>query len=83
MRLISTSTDKELRCQVGFNNISRGVCWLSDIVLDEVEGVLVQDSEELMCCVLEQDTLSSASYWFNPERQGNCPDRTEKLLTGT
>ena len=26
----------------------------------EIEGLLVQDSPNVMCCVLEQDTLSSA-----------------------
>ena len=33
-------------------------------------GLLVQASPlvESLCCVLEQDTLSAAEYWFNPGR---------------
>ena len=39
----------------------RGGWWLSDRVLVlESEGSLVRDSTEVLCCVLEQDTLSSA-----------------------
>ena len=33
-------------------------------------------------CVLEQDTLSSAKYWFHPGKSVKRPDMTEKLLTG-
>ena len=39
--------------------------------------LLVQDSPESLCCVLEQDTLSAALNWFN---RGNIPVMTEKLL---
>ena len=36
-----------------------------------IKGLLVQDSSpaESLCCVLEQDTLFVALYWFNPGRQ--------------
>ena len=30
---------------------------------------LVQDSSEALCCDLEQDSNTSALYWFNPGRQ--------------
>ena len=30
----------------------------------------------------EQDTLSSAQYWFNPRSQQKPPSMTEKLLNG-
>ena len=29
------------------------------------EELLVKDSPETLCCVLEQETLFSAEYWFN------------------
>ena len=28
--------------------------------------ILAEISEFTVCCVLEQDTLSTAKYWFNP-----------------
>ena len=39
-----------------------------------IEGSLVQDSPEVLCCVIQQDTLSSAlsslvMAWFNPGTQ--------------
>ena len=34
-----------------------------------------------VCCVVEQDTLSSALYWFNPGNVLTRPDTTEKVLT--
>ena len=34
-----------------------------------IEGSRVQDLPEAMCCVHEQDTVSSAKYWFTPGRQ--------------
>ena len=36
-----------------------------------IEGLLVRDSSpvESQCCVLEQDNLYAAEYWFNPGRQ--------------
>ena len=37
----------------------------------------VRSSLEALCCVLEQDTLSSAQYWSRK----TCPDITEKLFT--
>ena len=52
MRLISTSTDKELRCQVGFDNISRGAWWLNGRVLEQIEGLLVQFSPETRHLIL-------------------------------
>ena len=33
-------------------------------VKHEIEDLLVRDSPEALCCVL--DTLSPALYWFNP-----------------
>ena len=39
----------------------------------------VRDSQESLSCVLEQEILSNALYWFNP---GNHPNMTEILLTG-
>ena len=36
-------------------------------------GLLVGDSLESLCCVLDQDTLSTALYWFNPGRQEIVP----------
>ena len=35
-----------------------------------IEGLLVRASllAESQCCVVEQDTLSAAKYWFNPGR---------------
>ena len=33
----------------------------------EIEESLVGDSLEVLHCVFEQDTLSSAWYWFNQE----------------
>ena len=44
--------------------------------------LLVRDSSlgETLYCVLEQDTLYTAYYWFNP---GNHRDMTEILLTVT
>ena len=41
----------------------------------EIEGSLVQASPEALCYVLDQDTLSSALYWFNP---GKTVDRDIK-----
>ena len=35
----------------------------------EIEVSLVRDSPVALNCVLEQDTLSSAYYCFNQERQ--------------
>ena len=32
----------------------------------EIEGLRARASPEALCCVFEQDTLSSAYYWFNP-----------------
>ena len=48
-------------------------------------GSLVQDSLEVLCCVLEQDTLSSAYFVLVQliRKTENCPDMTEKLLTET
>ena len=51
---------------------------LSGSVRLEIEGSLVQYSQEVLCCVLEQDTLL-----FQPRKIGNCPIMTENLLTGT
>ena len=39
-----------------------------------IEGLLVPECPESLCCVLEQDTLSMTR---------NRSDMTEKLLTGT
>ena len=36
----------------------------------KINGSLVQDSPVNMCCVLEQDTISSAWYWFTPDWAG-------------
>ena len=35
-----------------------------------IEGLLARASPPVksLCCVLEQDTLSAALYWFNPGR---------------
>ena len=32
----------------------------------EIEGLLVLNLMKALCCVLEQDTLSFAKYWFKP-----------------
>ena len=45
--------------------------------------MLIQDSPALPEALCEQDTLSSAQYWFNQGRQENVPNMTEKLFTGT
>ena len=37
----------------------------------EMEESLASDSSQALRCVLEQDTLSSALYWFNFGRQEN------------
>ena len=36
-----------------------------------IEESIFQLSPEALCCVLKQDTISSASFWFNPGRQEN------------
>ena len=36
-------------------------------------AMLVRDSPEPLYCVLEQDTLSAAQFWFNPRRQEIVP----------
>ena len=41
-----------------------------------IDGSFVQYSMEALCCVLEQDTLSSAKNWFNLGRH-KCLDMTE------
>ena len=57
----------------------RGRQWLSGKVVDlEIERSLVRNSLEALCCILDQDTLYAAEYWFNLE---NCPNMTEKPLT--
>ena len=43
-------------------------------------GLRVRDLPKALRCVLEQDTLSSAKYLFNP---GDVPTRLKKMLTGT
>ena len=49
-----------------------------------MEGLLVQDSlpVELLCCVLEKATFIRYLVLVQPTKTGNCPDMTEKLLTG-
>ena len=36
-----------------------------------IKGMLVRDAllAESLCCVIEQDNLTAALYWFNPARQ--------------
>ena len=50
--------------------------WLSSSVRLEIEGLLAQDSPEALCCVLEQDTLSSAIVLVQPRKK-------EQLLSWT
>ena len=57
----------------------RGAQELSGRVLDSRSRVWA--SPEALCCVLEQDTLSSAKYWVQPRKTS--PDMTEELLTQT
>ena len=40
-----------------------------------------KDSLEALCCVLEQDTF--ILYLVVLVQTGNCPNMTEKLLTGS
>ena len=49
---------------VTFDHNLRGVRWLSGRVLDTKSRALL----DALRCVLEQGTLSSAKYWFNPGR---------------
>ena len=35
--------------------------------------IIAEISKFAVCCVLEQDTLTSAKYWFNPGIQGIVP----------
>ena len=48
-----------------------------------IEGLLVRvsASAESLCCVLEQETIDRL-VMVQPRKTGNCPDMTEKLLTG-
>ena len=48
-----------------------------------IKGSLVGDSQEALCCILQQDTFSSAQPLFNPGSHGKRPKMTEKLLTRT
>ena len=49
----------------------------------EFEESLIWDSPEALCCVREQDTISSALIVLvQPTKMGKPPDLTEKLLTG-
>ena len=50
--------------------------WLSSSVRLEIEGLLAQDSPEALCCILEQDTLSSAIVLVQPRKK-------EQLLSWT
>ena len=53
------------------------VQWLSFRL--RVEGSLLRDLPEVLCCILEQDTLSPVSA----QKESHRPDMTDKLLTGT
>ena len=48
-----------------YREVNRGTHWLSGSVGLEIEGLLVRDSHEALCCVTQLDTLFSAKYWFN------------------
>ena len=52
--------------------------WYSACLI--IEGLHVRASQASVHCVLEQDTLILALYWFNPGRP--VPYRTERLLIG-
>ena len=58
--------------EAGYNSFSGSILNLfnGSIARLEIEGSLVRASPETLYCVLEQDTLSSAQYWFIP---GNVP----------
>ena len=43
-----------------------------------IEGYVVRDSLDLLCCVLEQDLRL-----VQPSKTGNRPNMTGQLLTGT
>ena len=45
----------------------------------DFKGLLLRDSMVAVCCVLEQETLFSASQ---PRKTEKCPDMTEKLFNG-
>ena len=64
LQKLSALRDKEL------TDCSDSVKELKDLKL---KGGYVKDSSRALCCVLEQDTWSSALYWFNPGRQENVP----------
>ena len=59
-----------------FQKYMGDVQWFSGSARLEIEGSLVQDSLEALCCVLEQDTLSSTGS------SQETPKITENLLTG-
>ena len=48
----------------------------------EIEGLLVRDSPGTLHYVLEQDTILCLVL-VQRRNMGNCPNITEKLLTGT
>ena len=51
------------------------VQWLNGRMLELIEGLLVQDLPESLCCIHERDTL----VLVQPMKTS--PDMTEKLLT--
>ena len=50
---------------------SAGAQWQSGRL--EIEGSQVRDLPEALRCVLEQNTLSCALYWFNPGKKQIVP----------
>ena len=60
-----------------------GAQWLSDRVLDLRPRVCgFEASPASLHCVLEQETLILAKYWFKFQPRKTCPYITEKLLMG-
>ena len=49
--------------------------WITEAQLVRlgIKGSLVRDSQDFLCCILVQDTLSAAYSWFNPGRQEIIP----------
>ena len=47
-----------------------------------MEGSLVQDSREALCCVPEQDTFSAYSTGLTEEDRKLSQDMSEKLMKG-
>ena len=50
-----------------------------------IEASFVRDSSLALCCFLENPLLEHiiCLVLVQPRKTGNCPDMTEKLLTGT